>query len=147
MVFGILEFLGFNWDLTYLHLVHLSWGFFHESQLFFHKTMLVSQYLIFLYKLLLKGNLFGNIYESCQCVHILEIDAFFLYNHLPCNDSPSLPNSSTPRAAKMKKSRKNKSPRFPTCTIWIFKSLFKLLSPVAGPAWPCRVKPGFLWPF
>jgi hypothetical protein len=35
----------------------------------------------------------------------------FLVNH----HSPSLPNSSTPRAAKMKKRRKNSRPRLPTC--------------------------------
>lgn len=29
--------------------------------------------------------------------------------------SPSLPNSSTPRAAKMKNNRKNSNPRLPTC--------------------------------
>ena len=34
--------------------------------------------LFFLYKLFLYGNLFGNIYESCQCVHILEMDVSFM---------------------------------------------------------------------
>lgn len=38
--------------------------------------------------------------------------------------SPSFPNSSTPRAAKMKNRRKNRDPRFPTLNISIIQFFF-----------------------
>uniref|UniRef100_A0A915JZY0 Uncharacterized protein n=1 Tax=Romanomermis culicivorax TaxID=13658 RepID=A0A915JZY0_ROMCU len=52
--------------------------------------------------------------EKC-CIMAGELSAVFHCTRLQCTHLPILPNNSTPSAAKMKNSRKNNNPRFPTC--------------------------------